>query len=71
MALLAFAIALTGVIPARAAPGAEVKPFEITPHRALYTMTLASAKSASNVVGGCDLPPHGVLVLDEHPGAKT
>jgi len=27
--------------------------------------------SASNIVGGCDLPPHGVLVLDEHPGEKA
>lgn len=26
--------------------------------------------TASAISGGCDLPPHGVLVLDEHPGTK-
>ena len=27
--------------------------------------------TATSIAGGYDLPPHGVLVLDEHPGNKT
>ena len=42
-----------------------------TPYHIQFYKPMHDFLTASNVVGGYDLPPHGVLVLDEHPAHKA
>jgi beta-galactosidase len=41
-----------------------------TPMHIQFYKPMHDLMAAANVVGSYDLPPHGVLVLDEHPAAK-
>jgi beta-galactosidase len=42
-----------------------------SPVRIQFYKPMHDFLSGSTVAGNYDLPPHGVLVLDEHPGAKA
>jgi beta-galactosidase len=42
-----------------------------TPVRVQFYKPMHDFLTGDNIVGNYDLPPHGVLVIDEHPDAKT
>jgi beta-galactosidase GanA len=42
-----------------------------TPVRIQFYKPMHDFLTGNTFTGNYDLPPHGVLVLDEHPGAKT
>jgi beta-galactosidase len=42
-----------------------------TPVRLQFYKPMHDYLTGATITGNCDLPPHGVLVLDEHPAAKT
>jgi hypothetical protein len=42
-----------------------------SPVRIQFYKPMHDFLSGSNIVGNYDLQPHGVLILDEHPEAKS
>ena len=61
---------LTSSTPAPKAPSAEAAA-PASPVRLQFYKPMHDYLTGNSFSGNYDLQPHGVLVLDEHPGVKT